>query len=387
MLAHDIGRAVEAARKRLVMSLEELADRTSLDAGQLSSLERGESLVSTAKLDRIASVLGLDAFALYEGREVEQTLVVLPRYATRADFHQADLPVLRRALERAAALREVSAILGKKSLLDRFQQTAPGGDPAQNGYHCARLVRRALRQITEPLGSLPALLAERFDIPVVVAPLQTRALQAASIRSSATPAAAVVLNPSVKDGPPAGSAQAWLVDRVSICHELCHVLFDEPQGGIVNLVLDDVIREDQESSPIEQRARAFAAEMLIPRFGLQELLGGEGRETDTPASADRMVDEVRMHFETPAEIAVNHLYNHHYVARSSAFRKELIERAKGRELLRLATQPPGEEDAWRRVLLTRTQEAHDLGHLTDGAARALLELAPGEPLPWERDAP
>lgn len=387
MLAHDIGRVVEAARKRLELSLEELAASTMLDAALLGSIERGERLVSTAKLDRIASALGIDAFALYGGRDVEQTLVVLPRYAARSDFQHEDLPVLRRALERATALREVSAILGLESLAGQFEPSPPGVDPAQDGYHCARRVRRALGRITEPLGSLPTLLADRFDVPVIAAPLATGALQAAAVRSSATHAAAIVLNQSVKDGSPAGSVQAWLVDRVSICHELCHILFDAPRGGIVDVILDDLIREGQERPPIEQRAGAFAAEMLIPLFGLKELLGGEGRQTDTPALADRMVDEVRTHFKTPAEIAVNHLYNHGYVAKISAFREDLIERAQERELPQPAIPPAGEYDAWRRALRARTQEAHDGGRITDGTARALLELEPGEPLPWERDAP
>jgi transcriptional regulator with XRE-family HTH domain len=387
MLARDIGRAVETARKRVGVSLEELADSTSLDAALLGSVERGERLVSTAKLDRIASVLGIDAFALYGGRDVERALVALPRHAARADFQHADLPVLRRALERATALVEVSALLGKKGLAGAFEATPPGAEPAQEGHHCARLVRKALGRTIEPLDSLPALLAERFDVPVVAASLATATLQAAAVLSSVPRAAAVVLNPSVKDGPTPGSVQAWLVDRVSVCHELCHILFDEPRGGIVEVILDDLPREGQERPPIEQRAGAFAAEMLMPLFGLRDLLGEEGRQTDTPARADRMVDEVRGHFKTPAEIAVNHLYNHGYVARVWTFREDLIKRARGRDLPQPAVPPAAEGDAWRRVLLARTREAHDGALITDGTARALLELGPGEPLPWERDVP
>ncbi len=384
MLAHDIGQAVEGARKRAGMSLQDLADGTSLDAVLLSSIERGEHLASTAKLDRIASTLGLDAFALYGGHAVERGLVVLPRQAARGDFQHEDLPVLRHALERATALVEVSALLGRQSLARKLQPRAPGAEPAQDGYHCARRVRVGLGRTTEPLGDLFPLFAEAFDLPVMPARLATRALLAATVRSPATHAAAVVLNASVADGPPSGSLQAQLVDRVSLCHELCHVLFDEPEGGAVDVVLDDPPREGQERSPVEQRAGAFAAEMLIPLHGLRKLLGAEGGQTDTPALADRMVDGVRAHFRTPAEIAVNHLYNHGYVARVSAFRADLIERAKARDLppppLDLAVEP----DAWRRVLLDRTREAHEGCLITDGAARALLEVPAGEPLPWER---
>lgn len=396
MLARDIGRAIKTARERLDLSIEQLASSTFLDVALLGSLERGEQLVSTAKLDRIASALGLDAFSLYAGRGEERTLVALPRYNAQGDFQHADLHALRRALERATALREVSGIAGQACLAGQFQPSPPGADPAEDGYHRARLVRKALGQITEPLGNLSVLCAERFNIPVVVVSLSTATLQAAAVCSSSTRAAAIVLNPSVKNGPVPGSYQAWLVNRVSICHELCHILFDEPKGGIVDVTLDDFIRENQEKPPIEQRAGAFAAELLIPLHGLRALLGEEGRQTDALTRADEMVDEVRAHFATPIEIAVNHLYNHGYVARISGLREELMERAKARELSRAGAQqvysggsgPPADEsDAWRQTLLIRTQEAHDLGRITDGAARALLELEAGAPLPWERDVP
>ena len=369
------------------MSLEDLAESTALDAALLSAVELGEQLLSTAKLDRIASTLGLDAFALYSGREVQQGLVVLPRYAARSDFQSDDLPLLRRALERATALLEVSVILGRKSLASQFKPRPPGSEPAQDGYHCARLVRRALGLTTEPLHDLQLLLAEQFGVPVISTPLATTALLAAAVRSAAVQAGAIILNTSVKNGTSPQSPQTWLVDRVSICHELCHVLFDEPKGGVVDVVLDDPPREGQDKSPIEQRAGAFAAEMLIPLFGLQKLLGPEGREVSTPNKADQLVDDVRAHFWTPAEIAVNHLYNYGYVARVSDFREELIKSAQKRELRQMPPQTGGESDAWRQVLLARTREAHDSSLIIDGTARALLELPVGEPLPWERDVP
>ena len=383
MLAHDIGRAVEAARKRLGMSLEDLAESTALDPTLLGTVEQGERLPSTAKLDRIASALGLDAFALYGGREVQQGLVVLPRYAARSDFQSDDLPVLRRALERATVLREVSVILGRKSFASQFKPRLPGAEPAKDGYHCARLVRKALGLTNEPLHDLQMLLAEKFDIPVISAPLATGALLAAAVRSPGVRAGAIVLNTSVKSGVSPSGPQSLLVDRVSICHELCHILFDWPRGDAIDVVLDDPPREGQEKSPIEQRAGGFAAEMLIPLFGLQKLLGPEGREVNTLDKGDHLVDEVRKHFGTPAEIAVNHIYNYGYVARVSDFREELIKSAQKRELREVLAQFDGESNAWYRVLLARTREAHDGCLVIDGTARALLELPAGVPLPWE----
>ena len=387
MLEQDIGRAIQAAMARVGMSTEQLGRVAALDVALVVSILGGERLASTAKLDRIADALGLDAVALYAGRDVERSLVVLPRHAARTDFRAEDLPVLRLALERGAALAEVSGLLGKENLSRQFEPGPPGADPAQDGYHRARLVRRALENLSGPLDDLPVLLAERFGVPVIETPLATRSMQAAAVRSTATRAGAAILNPAVEGGPRPGSSQAWLVNRVSVCHELCHLLFDEPRGGAIDVVLDDDPRMGHDKAPIEQRAGAFAAEMLIPLFGLRELFGQEGGQTDTPAKADAMVNEVRAHFRTPAEIAVNHLYNHGYVARIQAFREELIGRAQAREASMPVVQPTTEPDAWRRISIARTKEAHDAGLITDGAARVLLELPPGESLPWELVSP
>src|SRR4051794_3322007 len=98
MLPRAIGRVVEAARKRAELSLAQLAEATSLDQALIVEVEAGSRLVSTSKLDRIASVLGLDAFALRDGQDVQQGLVVLPRHAARPDFRQEDLAVFRQAL-------------------------------------------------------------------------------------------------------------------------------------------------------------------------------------------------------------------------------------------------------------------------------------------------
>lgn len=367
------------------MSIEHLAEASSLDAALVREIEHGACLVSTAKLDRIAATLGLDAFALYDGREAEQSLVVLPRHASRVDFQAADLPVLRRALERASALNNLSALLAEPNLRSQFSPAAPGDQPAKDGYHRARMVRRALGLTQDPIGTLEVLLAERFAVPVVSASLATSRLLAAAVRSSTGAAAAVVLNRTADDAPAAGTAQASLVDRVSICHELCHVLFDERTGTGIDVILDDPPRSGQDKSPIEQRAGAFAAELLIPVLGLTSFVG-DAREIERTPDVDTLVDSVREHFGTPAELTVNHLYNHGYVARIDEFRRALIESAQQRPTGALSAAFTSDADAARRVLEARTKAAHEGGLISDGMARASLQIAPGESLPWESGA-
>lgn len=377
MLAEHIGRVVSAARGRAGMSVEALAEQTALDAKLLASVERGEKLVSTAKLDRIAATLGLDAFELYRGVDLPRGLTVMPRHASRPDFRERDLRPLRQALERATTLGAMSALGGRQPI--SFLPEAPGVDAAQAGYHCARRVRVALENLTGPIDRLDSLLPERFHVPVLWASLETPGLFAVAVRSRASGAAAIVLN--APDGIPADS-QTTLVERVSICHELCHVLFDAPRDGDIDVVLDDPPKEGKDKSPIEQRAGAFAAELLIPLFGLKEEFG-EPRGVDTDARADAMVDLVRSRFRTPAEIAVNHLYNHSYIAHFSEFREHLIDRAHTRSVV--AGGSPHDRSAWRLALIQRIREANELGLVSDGGARAALELQAGDSLPW--DAP
>ena len=245
--------------------MEQLAESTSLDPVLLRSIERGDALPSTAKLDRIASTLGLDAFALYAGRGVERSLVVLPRHAARGDFQFQDLTVLRRALERATALREVSAILGQSPTT--FEPRAPGAEPAQDGYHWARRVRAALGNVAKPLDDLPRILAETFHVPVIAVPLATTGLMAAAVRSSASRSGAVVLNTNVRGGPAQGTNQAWLVD-------LQEVLEDDAIGLVVacfvpkNRFIDGDPLVEQQLAPA--RGAAGHPKLLAhhPRTGL-----------------------------------------------------------------------------------------------------------------------
>jgi len=364
------------------MSVEDLAAKTSLDVHLLRAFLRGQGAASTAKLDRVASALGIDAFALYEGKDLERALVALPRHAAREDFKHTDLPLLQSALECATALLEVSRLLGKSCLREQFIASPPGADPAEDGYHAARVVRRVLGRRTEPLVGLPFMLAERFCVPVLTVSLATTSLQAAAVRSKSTHSAAILLNDSLSCGPSAKGKQAWLVSRVSMAHELCHILFDEPKGGVIEVVLDDVPTKAGNRPPIEQRAGAFAAELLIPSLGLQER-HGDPREIDTPSKADDLVDDVRFHFRTPAEVAVNHLYNHAYVARAQDFRESLLKRAQERDVDFPPQESSDRTDVWRSILEERVREANEAGHIVDGTARAILGVEPGELLPWE----
>ena len=56
-------------------------------------------------------------------------------------------------------------------------------------------------------------------------------------------------------------------ERATLAHELCHVLFDASAERPVG----QVERSGRTSSPIEKRANAFAAELLLPRAVLRRV--------------------------------------------------------------------------------------------------------------------
>lgn len=373
MLPQHIGTVIRQTRERLRVTQADLAKRSSVSAVLLAAQEAGTTLLSTAKLDRIASALGLDAAALSEGREQVRGLVAHPKYAGHTDFRQEDLRTLDRAQQHAEALRELSALLAERTLLDDATPRAPGAKAALDGYAKAREVRRLLGLTVEPLPELAGLVVERVGVPVMLEKLRTSGLHAATVRSNGSRAAAIVLNTAAADRATL-PAQRALLERVDICHELCHALYDEPVDQLIDVTIERV-GADLDESRVEKRARAFAAELLLPREGLVRLLG-KPKRSDSPKMASEFVDKARTYFLTPVEIAVHHLGNHGYFA--PFLRVALLAEARGRP------QAPATDDiAWRRALEARARRAHEAGLITGGAARVMLGVELGEPLPWE----
>ena len=104
------------SRERAGVPSRRLAALAAVDVHQLCHQEAGTAQISTAKLERIASPLGLDPMALCAGQELTRTLVAHPKHAGRTDFRHEDLPVLDRAQVHAGALRELNRLLGRQTL-------------------------------------------------------------------------------------------------------------------------------------------------------------------------------------------------------------------------------------------------------------------------------
>ena len=258
-------------------------------------------------------------------------------------------------------------------------------DAARQGYDLAQQVRAGEGVGDEPLGDLRELLEERLGVCVVVAPLATRS-PAQAVLDADRMAAAAVLNASDEErhGNP-------LLDRVHLAHELCHLLFDPTEPGRLHLVVEPVVPSRGKGSALarevaqmlgrgsvelaEARARGFAAELLLPEGGLRALLGRPRKETDV-AKAHTLVTKARLHFSTPWEIAVWHLANRDHIARGLVWQL-LYLGPEGRP--RQSTRLP-KVNAPSIALARTVRDALAEELITEGQARRLLGLPPGEPV-------
>jgi len=371
-----IGAVVRRARARSDLSVRALSARARVPEKSLRALERGRPGVSTTELERIASALELAPGALFRGHEeaAPRPSVFLRHQDIGQDFDHEDLPTLDASLEDGRLLRELRAALGDAPGFVRagvFSEDGVGGDTANRaalaGYARAREVRARLGNVSEPLGDLRRIIEEQFEIAVRVVPLGSTRVTALSVRARG--GAAIVLNAGDPE-----RARNPLLGRVHLAHELCHVLFDRCDGG-VQIVIDVVA--DRQAHLAEQRARAFAAELLLPEQGLKAVLGAPHALVD-PAKARASVAKARKHFATPFEIAANHLANHGYIARE--LREALVKGGGDAAPSSCDTMP--EPGAPSIELARCIRRAHDSALVTDGEARKALRLDLLAPLPW-----
>lgn len=372
----EIARVVRSAREGQGLSVEALAREAALSPQRLRAIETDGAQLRLSELDAIAQGLGLDPEALAEGRVVARpSPSVFFRQSAWQDYCADDGPLLDAVLEQERALHALRGP-AKRSLRTHFQPepvTASGPiDAGHDGYAKATAVRSALRMPTQPLGDLRDLLEGRFDLSVWVLALQTR-VPALSILDVDRAAAALALNsrhPERLHNP--------RVDRVLLAHELCHLLFDPSEPGKLHLVLETEGRDDL----AESRAKAFAAELLMPQEGLRTVLGKGVRPTRDTTLAVARINKARAHFLTPWQVTAWHLGNRDFVDKDLT--KQLVAEGPQGDVpnARPMTLPAEGETPAR--ILKAVRAAWTQHAITDGQARRALGIGPGEPFPFAR---
>lgn len=367
-MLEKISAAVKSRRAALGVSLRSLAQRSGIPLEKLTDLEHARPGTSTVELARIAEALQVERSALLRGELAERPLpsVYLRSSATRGqDFFDEDLAVLDRAIDDARALVELGGLLDAPARRTFKRARPPNRDPAADGHKRAQQFRAALSNPAGRLDDMRVVLEEICGVAVVVRKLRSPTPAIAIVTGDA---AAVVLNANI-------ARPSDAVVRVHLAHEACHVVYD-PLDGNVHVVREPV--DDSSHQRVEQRARAFAAECLLPKAGLQQLLGAP-RAIEGEHEARQLIARARSHFGTPWAIAAFHLGNHGYIA--SELKESLANRAPSGPRADVHTSLP-KAGAASLLLAARTEQAHKAGLVTDGEARGLLELGLDAALPW-----
>lgn len=259
------GRVLSERRRDLGLEIRHVASATKLRPEVVLALEASKRR-PVQEYEAVARVLGLDERMLSYRAEPAGNEGVAVRMRALHDEKPSLGGSVVVALTEAAwvAMTQVrlEASLGLPPPERTFETDPFYGSPRSPayrvGYELADNFRVALGYGDEPIESMRDLLERRLRIPVIQAELGDR-IAGATIASGAR--RAIVVNLS-------GRNRNVFARRSTVAHELCHILFD-PREQLRDLRVDEYDeldrREDQVPDPVEQRANAFAVQLLAPQ--------------------------------------------------------------------------------------------------------------------------
>lgn len=342
---------------------QELLDDEGVPRAAVAALRAGRlDGWTTTSAARLARVVGVD------DREIWAT-TPMPGLPSTRHFSGGVLPVgprdqavIRGAASLTLALRRALAAAGGGALTELPAPQKPNSRSKvyEQGYRLALSARRRTGVRQEPLTPLVAWVEQSFQIPVLFVPFTTTRLEGVTVAAEGV--TAILLDSSLLQRP--------LMLRRTLAHELCHALHDprDAAGAFATWdaagAPDDAVEAEAfvSEQPLEQRARAFAAELLVPSAGLPAVVGD--RPIDTPGQAADAVRRVSERFLAPADLVRYHLENRGLIPKDMAWR------SKG------AVAPVEMETPGTWVFDTLRALVED-DQLSAGRARELLALVPG----------
>lgn len=278
LLATSVQSAGAALRRRrdlLGLTHRSVALNAGLPETIVQACENSRRL-PVRQYERVARALGLDERDVSYRAEPAGNSDLAVRLRTIGDDMPAMTSQVVAALAEAAwvALQQVrleSLLFGARPPQFGIESNfGTSSSPAfRVGYQLARQVRDALELGAGPIPSLRELSEEHLGIPVIQSELGEHI---AGVTLEVEGRRAIVLNLGSKN-------RNVFVRRATLAHELGHLLFD-PRRQLALLRVDDydsLFRPAEElRDVVEQRANAFAVELIAPQRTLAELYGEHG---------------------------------------------------------------------------------------------------------------
>jgi Zn-dependent peptidase ImmA (M78 family) len=259
------GRVLHQRRTQLELPIRTVAAKSELPPSVVEALEQSARR-PVREYERVARVLGLDERALSFKPVPEGNERVAVRLRSLAEERPTLSPSSVASLAEAAWVAMTQIRLERQLDLTRTDYNLqpsddygyPGYPPYRVGYDLADTFRSSLGLGDAPIPSVRRLIEADLGIPVIQAQL-SEYVAGATVESDEK--RAIVLNIE-------GLNRNALIRRSTATHELGHLLFD-PTQNLRDLRVDDYIeleeRPDTRTDPVEQRANAFAVQLLAPQ--------------------------------------------------------------------------------------------------------------------------
>jgi Zn-dependent peptidase ImmA (M78 family)/transcriptional regulator with XRE-family HTH domain len=293
-------------REELGLSIESVARALHSDPKDVQNAETPGTKSSIRFLERLAQVLALDerkiGFVSDAGRDSELG-VRLREMAGQRDvtgFTQGTVLQLGEAAWVAARQQLLLSLWGKASeaYIQLPRHDSRYAFPAWSiGYELASRTRELLGLTqSEPISSVRRLVEEVLALPLIQQSMDAR-FAGATIANGRT--RGIVVNE-------AGANENVWIRRMTLCHELGHLLWD-PDEKLECIQVDEYSDLEQNErqakrDPAEVRANAFAVAFLAPPDAVSEMT----RQHRNPSDA---VPSVMEHFGISATAARRHICN------------------------------------------------------------------------------
>jgi Zn-dependent peptidase ImmA (M78 family) len=264
--ADAAGRVLRERRDQLRLTVLQVARRADLSPDLVEGIEKS-CRRPVREYERVARALGLDErMVSFRAEPMGNDRIAVRlrtlQQTTRNRLSALAVSALAEAAWVAATQIRLERAFGLNEPEVRFSYStdygAPGWPAWRAGFKLAADVRELLSLASDPIPSLRDLCERRLRVPVIQAELGDD-IAGATVESEGC--RAVVLNLS-------GRNREVFVRRATLAHELGHILFDPPHS-LDDLRVDrydDLERAaDQIVDPVEQRANAFAVELIAPQ--------------------------------------------------------------------------------------------------------------------------
>lgn len=285
------GLTLKKRREELNLTVDQLASNSKLEASAILNAETPGKISRIRVLEQIAQKLALDERLL--GSVVasggDNKLGVRLRELASADVSQFSPSVVMELAESAWIISrqiDLRKVLGipQHNLVTATQKDGNYNYPSwQYGYTLAERTRNKLGIYDDsPINSLRDIIENKFGIPLIQISINPKFAGATISNQSDR---GIVVNECGLNG-------NVLVRRMTMCHELGHLLWD-PDTNLNKLAVDEYDALDDwqmltRRDPVEIRANAFAVAFLAPPAAVRNIIA---QEKDPQGALARVVNE------------------------------------------------------------------------------------------------